>query len=72
MIQATLPRRAAQDPRLGGIDLNQLARQALEPWAQAYDAWRTGVDRLARAPAPSASHCGCPTCRPDPASAAAA
>lgn len=66
MIQATLPRRAAQDPGLGGIDLNQLARQALEPWAQAYDAWRTGVDRLARAPAPSASHCGCPTCRPDP------
>lgn len=66
MIQATLPRRATQDFGLGGVDLNQVARQALQPWAEAYDAWRTGMEQLTRAPKTSASQCGCMSCQPDP------
>lgn len=69
MIQATLPRRAA-----GELDLNQLARQALQPWADAYDSWRTGMDTwnsgvsdlLRRSAKSNASQCGCPVCRTDP------
>ena len=39
MIQATLPRRA----RRARLDLNELARQALQPWADAFETWRAGV-----------------------------
>lgn len=66
MIQATLPRQAAQP-----LDLNKLAGQVLQPWADAYDtwrsgldSWRSGVDQLVK---PAAKpHCGCPVCAPDP------
>jgi len=61
MIQATLPRRAAA-PQL---DLNQMARDVLQPWASAYESWRTGVADLVR-PAPSKAGCSCPSCRSDP------
>ena len=66
MIQATLPRRAAQP-----IDLNQLAGQVLQPWADAYDTWRSGLDSwrsgVADLVRPSAtSQCGCPVCAQDP------
>lgn len=62
MIQATIPRQSAQP-----LDLNALARQALQPWTDAYDNWRTGVADLVRpAPKPKAG-CGCcPTCEADP------
>jgi hypothetical protein len=63
MIQATLPRRVAPQ-----VDLNQLAQQVMQPWAQAYDTWRSGVADLVRpAPTPaSQARCGCPACSPDP------
>jgi hypothetical protein len=63
MIQATLPRQAAPQ-----LDLNQLAQQVMQPWANAYDNWRSGVADLVRpAPAPaSRARCGCPACNPDP------
>jgi hypothetical protein len=63
MIQATLPRRAAPQ-----VDLNQLAQQVMQPWATAYDNWRSGVADLVRpAPTPaSKAGCGCPACNPDP------
>ena len=61
MIQATLPRQAAPQ-----LDLNQLAKQVMQPWADAYDNWRSGVADLVRpAPAPR-TRCGCPACNPDP------
>jgi hypothetical protein len=69
MIQATLPRRAPQQ-----LDLNQLAQQALQPWADAFDSWRTGMDNwnsgvanLVRS-SKTRPDCGCPTCAPDPCS----
>jgi hypothetical protein len=63
MIQATLPRQVAPQ-----LDLNQLAKQVMQPWADAYDNWRSGVADLVRpAPAPaSRTRCGCPACYPDP------
>jgi hypothetical protein len=63
MIQATLPRRAAPQ-----VDLNQLAQQVMQPWAQAYDTWRSGVaDLLRPAPTPaSKARWGCPACKEDP------
>lgn len=70
MIQATLPRRTAPP-----IDLNQLAQQALQPWADAFDTWRTGMDswntgvaNLVRPARTAKSDCGCPVCAPDPCS----
>jgi len=61
MIQATLPRQAAPQ-----LDLNQLAQQVMQPWANAYETWRSGVADLVR-PAPiTKAGCGCPTCSPDP------
>jgi hypothetical protein len=68
MIQATLPRRGAQPFDLSQVDLNQLARDAMQPWANAFDSWRTGVNDVMRA-WPTSTHargCGCPTCLPDP------
>ena len=38
MIQAPLPRQAAPQ-----LDLNQLAKQVMQPWTDAYDNWRSGV-----------------------------
>jgi hypothetical protein len=69
MIQATLPRRSTPPLDLGGVDLNRLARQALQPWADAYDTWRSGLDDVMRPLAKTGRHhceCGCPSCRPDP------
>jgi hypothetical protein len=60
MIQATLPRRASSP-----LDLNQLARDVMQPWANAYESWRTGVADLVR-PARATHGCGCPSCRSDP------
>jgi hypothetical protein len=60
MIQATLPRRASSQ-----LDLNQLARDVMQPWANAYESWRTGVADLVR-PARATHGCGCPSCRSDP------
>jgi len=59
MIQATLPRRAAPQ-----LDLNRLARDALQPWASAYESWRSGVADLVR-PSPAPRGCGCEACRRD-------
>jgi len=61
MIQATLSRRVAA-PQL---DLNQMARDVLQPWANAYESWRSGVADMVR-PAASKHGCGCPSCRSDP------
>jgi hypothetical protein len=71
MIQASLPRRTAPAFDLSGIDLNQMARQALQPWADAYDTWRSGLDQLTRSPTKSSSKtcscaCDCAPCQPDP------
>jgi hypothetical protein len=75
MIQATLPRRAAAPIDLNNVDLNKLAQQALQPWADAYDSWTKGMDSWrsgvadAVRPQPNAkSQCGCPVCAPDPCS----
>jgi len=74
MIQATLPRRTAPE-----LDLNQLARDALRPWADAYGAWTDaygawtdGMQGLVKPRAgrpgcscgPQACRSGC--CQPDP------
>ncbi len=63
MIQATLPRQAAP-----AIDLNQLAKQALQPWADAYESWRSGVADLVRpvSKTQATKGCGCPSCQSDP------
>jgi hypothetical protein len=62
MTQASLQRRAAPAFDLSGVDLNQMARQALQPWADAYDSWRSSVDELTRSrTTPKAKSCGC-TC----------
>jgi hypothetical protein len=62
MIHATLPGRAANPPQ---IDLNKLARDALQPWATAYESWRSGVAEWVR-PVPPTQGCDCPSCRADP------
>jgi hypothetical protein len=61
MIQATLPRQAAPQ-----LDLNQLAQQVMQPWANAYDNWRSGVADLVRPAPASRARCDCPACNPDP------
>lgn len=77
MIQATLSRRATPRSNLDQLDLNQLARDALKPWADAYGAWNSaygawtdGVSGLMR-PMTGKAACGCQACRtgccqPDP------
>ena len=65
MIQATLPRRAAPRLDLNQIDLNRMAREAMQPWADAFETWRTGVADLVR-PAPARHGCECPCCKSDP------
>jgi hypothetical protein len=68
VIQATLQRRPTPPPTL---DLADMAKQALQPWADAYETWRSGaVDLLERTqtasrPKPK-SGCGCAKCDPDP------
>ena len=67
MIQATLPRRGAQPFDLNQVDLNQMARDAIQPWADAFDSWRSGVDGMMRPfTGQKSCGCGCPTCLPDP------
>lgn len=71
MIQATLPRRGAAPVDLGDIDLNRLARQALQPWADAYETWRSGLEDVMRPAFRARPHahgcsCGCSPCLPDP------
>lgn len=71
MIQATLPRRAAPQLDLSPLDLNQMARDALKPWADAYGAWNDaygawadGASSLMR-PMMGKQACGCQACRSD-------
>jgi len=67
MIQATLPRRGAQPFDLSQVDLNRMARDAIEPWANAFDSWRSGVNDVMRPwTGQQTCGCGCPTCLPDP------
>jgi hypothetical protein len=63
MIQATLPRRSAPQ-----IDLNQLAQQAMQPWADAFETWRSGVAALVQPTGTTTmkAGCGCPSCQSDP------
>lgn len=70
MIQASLQRRTTPAFDLSGIDLNQMARQAFQPWADAYDSWRSSLDQLTRSQTnPSSKTCGCACdcapCQPD-------
>ena len=48
MNQATLQRRpaAASPIDLSQFDFNEIARQALQPWADALETWRAGVTDL--------------------------
>jgi hypothetical protein len=49
------------------LDLTSLARQALQPWSDAYETWRSGVADLVDRTAPKAGrHCDCPSCGADP------
>lgn len=67
MIHATLPRRSAAPLELGDVDLNRLARQALQPWADAYETWRSGLEDVMRPSSKARPHsCGCSSCLPDP------
>lgn len=79
MIQATLSRRASPQPDLNQLDFNQMARDALKPWADAYGAWNNaygawtdGMQGLMK-PMTGKSGCGCGCqacrsgcCQPDP------
>ena len=77
MIQATLPRRTAPQWDMSQLDLNQMARDAMKPWADyygawnnAYGAWTDGMSGLMK-PMMGRSACGCQACRsgccrPDP------
>lgn len=67
MIHATLPRRSAAPLELGDVDLNRLARQALQPWADAYETWRSGLEDVMRPASKAGPHaCNCSPCLPDP------
>ncbi|HEX7887265.1 MAG TPA: hypothetical protein VF474_14910 [Phenylobacterium sp.] len=59
MMQATLPRQATPE-----LDLNKLAKQAFQPWADAYETWRSGVEDLVRKPKAKDHACG--ACKADP------
>lgn len=80
MNQATLQRRAAAAPLidLSQFDFNEMARQAVQPWSDAFETWRTGVSDLVDRPQArgrghdsrprSKEHsrdCGCSNCAPD-------
>lgn len=43
----------------GGLDLNRLAQRAMQPWSDAFEAWRAGVGELLAPPRQSARACGC-------------
>jgi hypothetical protein len=67
MIQATMHRAAAPAPA-SNLDLAALAKQAFQPWSDAYETWRSGVsDLVQQAQAPiqvrSKPGCGCDACR---------
>lgn len=52
MNQAILQRRAAATPLidLSQFDFNEMARQAVQPWSDAFEAWRAGVADLVDRP----------------------
>jgi hypothetical protein len=64
MMQSTIMhRRPAPE-----LDLTGLAKQAFQPWADAYETWRSGVSDLLERPKPKARcgcDCGCKSCEPD-------
>ena len=65
MMQTTIVQRRPAPPEL---DLTGLARQAFQPWADAYETWRSGVSDLLERPKHKAG-CGCNACKscePDP------
>jgi hypothetical protein len=64
MMQSTIMhRRPAPE-----LDLTGLAKQVFQPWADAYETWRSGVSDLLERPKPKARcgcDCGCKSCEPD-------
>jgi hypothetical protein len=52
MNQAILQRRSAAAPLidLSPFDFNEMARQALQPWSDAYETWRAGISGLVDRP----------------------
>jgi hypothetical protein len=52
MNQATLQRRSAASPLfdISQFDFNEMARQAIQPWSDAFEAWRAGVTDLVDRP----------------------
>jgi len=52
MNQATLQRRATASPLfdISQFDFNEMARQAIQPWSDAFETWRAGVSDLVDRP----------------------
>jgi hypothetical protein len=64
MMQSTIMRRRPAPE----LDLTGLAKQAFQPWADAYETWRSGVSDLLERPGPkgrTGCDCGCKSCEPD-------